>query len=240
MAKILFFAFFSLSILNAATCQTNVRGTITGTGEVVKQEISLEALKGINLGFAGDVILTQGSTQKIVLEGQQNILDNIKREVKNGIWGIYFIQNVRESKDVTVHITLPSLEYAAVSGSGDITSTNKFPNLKELELHVSGSGSISLDYDADDTDVHLSGSGELNLEGSSDELTIAISGSGNVDAAKLKTANSDIHISGSGDASVNASGKLDANISGSGDVEYTGTASVNARISGSGEVTKSN
>ncbi|MEO5906973.1 MAG: DUF2807 domain-containing protein, partial [Saprospiraceae bacterium] len=140
MVKILFFALFSLSLLTAATCQFDFRETITGTGDIVKQEITLEALKGVNLGFAGDVILTHGSTQKIVLEGQQNVLDNIKREVKNGVWVIYFIKDVREAKNVVVHVTLPTLEYAAVSGSGDITSTNKFPNLDEVKLHVSGSG----------------------------------------------------------------------------------------------------
>lgn len=240
MAKILFFAFFSLSLLTEPTCQSDSRGTITGTGDIVKQEITLEALNGVNLGFAGDVILTQGSTQKIVLEGQQNILDNIKREVKNGVWGIYFIQNVREAKNVVVHVTLPSLEYAALSGSGDISSTNKFANLNELELNLTGSGSIALDFDAVDTEVHLSGSGELDLAGSSDEFSIRISGSGDVNAANLKTSNCDVHISGSGDASVNASSKLNTQIAGSGDVKYTGAASVNARISGSGEVSKAN
>ncbi len=240
MAKILFFAFFTISLLSAATCQSDSRGHITGTGEIVKQEITLEALKGVDLGFAGDVILTHGSTQKIVLEGQQNILDNIKREVKNGIWGIYFIKDVRESKNVVVHVTLPSLEYVALSGSGDISSTNKFPNLNELELQLTGSGSIAIDFDADATDIRLSGSGEMDLAGSSDELSIKITGSGNVDAANLKTSNCDVHITGSGDASVNVNTKLETTISGSGDVQYTGAASVNTKISGSGEVSKAN
>ena len=224
----------------SAQCQTNSRGVIKGEGDVVKQVITLPDLKGVNLGFAGDVVLTRGNTQSIELEGQQNILDNIKREVRDGVWQIYFEKNVRESKPVIVRITLPHLEEVSLSGSGSVKSTNHFSNLSELDINVAGSGEISLDYDAAATDLQLSGSGEINLKGTSKSLSVSISGSGNVMASDLKTEDCDIQISGSGDASVNASRDLDTHISGSGDVRYTGSASVDAHISGSGEVRKMN
>jgi Putative auto-transporter adhesin, head GIN domain len=230
--------FIGLLLSCKSDAQSWMQGGIKGEGEVIKQDISIESLKGINLGFDGDVVLTPGSTQKITLEGQKNILDNIKREVKNGNWNITFDKNVRQAKEVTVYITLPTLEELRLSGSGSIRSTGKFSGLNELDIAVSGSGDIHFEYDAHETDLSLSGSGEIELSGTSQSLSIAISGSGEVNAHELVTDDCSIHISGSGDASVHANNNLETHISGSGDVDYSGTASVKTRISGSGDVNK--
>ncbi len=230
--------FVSLLISSNSFAQSWMKGSIKGEGNIVKQDITLEPLKGIDLGFDGDVVLTPGSSQKITLEGQQNILDNIKREVKNGIWHITFDKNVVDAKNLTVYITLPGFEEIGLTGSGNISSSGKFDGLKELKINLSGSGDIKLDYGAQSTDLHLSGSGGIRLSGSCKDLDIAISGSGNVNASDLATDDCEIHISGSGDASVLANKNLETHISGSGDVSYTGSASVTSRISGSGAVRK--
>jgi len=230
---IAFFLFISI------TGSSQIYG-IKGEGDIVKQEIKLESLRGINLGISGDVVLTQGSPQKIVVEGQQNIIDNIEREVKGGLWNIRFDKNVRESKNVTVYITLQDLEEISLTGSGSVRSTNKFAGLDDLDISVVGSGEITLVYEANTTDLNLSGSGSIDLAGTSDELSIAISGSGDVIAGDLKANDCEIQISGSGDARVNVNQTLSAQISGSGDVHYSGNASINSQISGSGEVTKIN
>ncbi len=230
----------ALFFLTGIQCQSSINGFINGEGEVVRQEITLEAFHGLNLGISGDVVITQGSPQKIVLEGQPNILDNIRREVKNGVWKIYFDKDVRQSKSVTIYVTVPKLDEVGLSGNGSIRTTNKVTGIDEMDIHVAGSGNIDLDYTANSTDLNLSGSGKINLSGESRVLSIAISGSGDVIADDLKTDDTSIRISGSGDAMVNANKNLEASISGSGDVRYYGNASVNTRVSGSGEVSKVN
>ncbi len=234
-----FFISVFACILLSIPAQSQVMG-IKGEGPVVTQTITLEALKGIKLAIAGDVILTQGNTQKIEMEGQKNILDNIKRDVKNGVWGIAFDENVRESKQVTIRITLATLEQISLSGSGEISSTNTFSGLTNLDMNLAGSGEIHLAYQAQKSEVNLSGSGEVELSGSSKQFSIKLSGSGEVSAADLKTDTCEVHISGSGDANVHATYQLNSIISGSGDVQYSGSPSVNAKISGSGEVKKIN
>ena len=218
--------------------QSWMKEGIKGEGDVIKQEITLESLRGINLAFDGDVVLTPGSTQKIVLEGQQNILDNIKRDVKDGNWNIGYVKNVHDAKDVTVYIALPGIEQIRLTGSGSIHSTGKFTGLNKVDIEVSGSGDVTFQYDAQSTNMQLSGSGTIEAAGTSNSLMIAISGSGDVKAQDLIADDCTIHISGSGDASVQANRKLESSISGSGDVSYSGTASVTTKISGSGEVSK--
>ena len=213
--------------------------SVSGEGDVVRQEIQLEALHAIGLGISCDVILTQGAPQKIVLEGQQNVLDNIKREVRNGSWTINFERNVHKSRDVKIYITLQDLTDVSVSGSGSISSTNRFKGLKDLELAVSGSGEISLDIEALTVEAAVSGSGDIDLQGSARSIEIAISGSGDVDAQGLQTQHCEIAISGSGDARVYCSESLEAAVSGSGDIGYKGGASmVKAAVHGSGDIKK--
>ena len=212
-------------------------GSIHGEGDIVKQEIQLETLKGVKLGFSGDIILTQGSPQKIVMEGQQNILDNIKREVSDGTWRVNFVKDVRDAKPVKIYITLATLEEAGVSGSGNITSTNTFQNLGDLEIGVSGSGGVDLSVNAGDIETAISGSGDIRLNGSANSLEASVSGSGDIDALGLKTSDCDVSISGSGDVTIYCTSSIETSISGSGDVRYKGDASkVKAFISGSGDV----
>ena len=228
-----------LSFLTAQSVIAQGWGSgIDGEGDVIKQEISLPALKGFDLGFGGDVIVTPGATQKIVIEGQKNIIDNIKRDVSNGTWRISYMKSVDNAKSVTVYITIPTIEYVGLSGSGSVKSTGKFSGLKDIDIAVSGSGDITLDIDAKDTGIRISGSGEIDLSGTTQSLEVAISGSGDVMTKDLVASSCKIQISGSGDAAVYVNGELETHISGSGDVRYRGNASVTAKISGSGEVTK--
>jgi hypothetical protein len=230
--------FAQMVVFNSLSAQSWAKGSISGEGEVVKQEITLSAFDGVSLGFSGDVIIAQGSTQKVVVEGQQNIIDNIRRDVEGGTWKINFIKNVNNAKNVTVYITVPKLDFVGLSGSGSIHSSGRFTGLNQMDVSLSGSGEIKMDYDANATDLHISGSGDIELRGSSNSLEISISGSGDVSAEDLVTSKCDVHISGSGDASVHVNGDLESQISGSGDVHYRGDASVTARISGSGTVSK--
>jgi hypothetical protein len=231
-AALLLFGIFNLTAQNWNT------GSIQGEGEVIKQEISLSSFEGVELGFSGDVMIAQGNTQKVVIEGQQNIIDNIKREVSGGKWKIHFIKNVKNAKPVTVYITVPNLDYVTVNGSGTIKSSGRFKGLKELELIISGSGDIKMDYDAVETKVRISGSGDVEVVGSTKSLDVSISGSGDVVANNLDASRCKVQISGSGDASVMVNGELDAQVYGSGDVRYRGNASVTAKVNGSGEVSK--
>jgi hypothetical protein len=233
----------SIALMIALFC-TSLSGVaqmhqLSGQGDVVKQEIQLETLKGVMLGFSGDVILTQGSPQKIVMEGQQNILDNIKREVRDGVWNITFDKSVKDAKPVRVYITLATINEVGLSGSGKLTTTNTFQNLDDLDIGLSGSGEIDLHVNADEIETAISGSGDILLEGSAESLEVAISGSGNVNAVALRTADCEIAISGSGDATVFCTASLESAISGSGDVRYKGNVpNVKASISGSGDVSE--
>lgn len=229
---------FVALLFTTTACTQNWSGGsgIKGQGPNVTQTLDLSSFDGIGLAISANVMIRQGSPQSVKIEAQQNIIDNLKKEVKDGVWKIGFEKNVRECSDIKIWVTVPSVDQLSISGSGSIIGEGKFSNLGKLSLSISGSGDIKLNADSDNLDVAISGSGDMELAGTSAKTTMRISGSGNISAFDLSTRTCEVRISGSGDSSLSVSESLDVAIAGSGDVYYKGRPSVRSKVSGSGEV----
>lgn len=194
--------------------------TISGKGELVKQKIELDEFTGIGLGIKAVVYLTQGKNYSIEIEAQQNIIDALKKEVKDDQWNISFEDKlrVRNYQQATIWITLPTLTKLAIGGTGEIIGKTPFQNLGNLELSIGGSG-------------------DIQLAGAAKNVTMSIAGSGTIRTDALKVAKATISIAGSGKAYVHLDdGDLDVSVAGSGKVFYKGKARVAAKIAGSGTV----
>lgn len=236
----LFFLSLSLLLLSSSLVvgQNYGYGGIKGEGEVVRGEFNLPTITGIELAICGDVQLIPGASQKVVIEAQQNIMDNIRREVNHGVWEITFVKGVRDAKTVKIYITLPTIEYIALTGSGNVTATAPFPHTNTLDLSLTGSGNVRMEGQAETTNMRLTGSGDVVMSGKTETLRIQITGSGNVSTKNLASTTCRIDISGSGDADVQCNGALEVEISGSGNVHYLGKPTVKANVIGSGDVEK--
>lgn len=202
-----------------------------------KETRDVSTFTGVSLGISGDLYLTQGSPQKVVIQAENN-LDEIETGVRDGVLRIKTDNWNSRIKGVKIWITMPEVEALNVSGSGDIIAETPI-NADELELKVSGSGSIKIpELKGDEIGAAISGSGDLKLAGSADEMELRISGSGSVFAEGLEVSECSIKISGSGSCKIDVTVELDASISGSGRVTYYGNPQIDARISGSGKVRK--
>lgn len=193
----------------------------------------------VSLGVSADLIITQGSSNSLVLEGDADDLEEIETYVKDGKLKIRNESNSwfgNDRDDVKIYVTLVNFKGASVSGSGNITNSN---NLKgdDINLSVSGSGEIQLYVACKSIDAHISGSGEIELQGSSDAIDLHISGSGDLDSIEMEANRLEAHISGSGSAKVHVKDEIDAHISGSGKIRYKGNPSkIREKVSGSGSV----
>jgi len=228
----------SLSVFFLTESCTQNRGwsQVRGEGNIVEKTLKLDDFEGIKLTISGDVFLTQGSKQSVRISAQQNIIDLIETDVNNGVWKIKTSQNIHKHEPIKIYITVPSLNYAHISGSGDIVTENKFTNIERLKVGISGSGGLQINAEAQTVDAHISGSGDIDLSGRTDELELHISGSGDIDADDMTSQAADVHISGSGGCRLHADKELNVHVSGSGDVYYSGNPSVQSRISGSGDL----
>ena len=209
---------------------------LKGEGPVISEEIDIPRIRGIVLRNSADIVLTQGDRQRMVVEGQRNIIDNLRTEVSNGILYISNKRPVWRTKPMNIRIRMDELSLLRLSGSGDVESENSFTDLKDLELRLSGSGSISLSIEADEVYTGISGSGSIRLEGEAHKAEYRISGSGGIYAENLEAERVYARITGSGSIKLYAEDELEARIGGSGSIYYDGNPRVNKRISGSGGV----
>ena len=210
-----------------------------GEGEVETFELEMNDFKGVDLKIAADVYITQGNEQKVLVEGQQNIVDLLELDIQDKVWDIELDECIRDYEELRIFITLPEIDYLAISGSGDLYGENIF-EVNDIDLRISGSGDMKATVDAKYVDARISGSGNMRLKGITEEFDFRISGSGDFKAFELESLVGDIRISGSGDAEVWVQDELDIKISGSGDVYYRGYPILNVNITGSGDVRDAN
>ncbi|MCD4790625.1 MAG: DUF2807 domain-containing protein [Bacteroidales bacterium] len=213
---------------------------IKGQGPVVSQSFDLLPIEGIALSIDADIVLTQGDSQQVRIEAQQNIINNIEKYVLCGIWEIGYYNPVTNHVGVKIYITSPVINNILISGSGNVESTDIYSDSTNVFLTISGSGNIYFHTIAYLLESEISGSGQIYLTGSAFEHHIHISGSGNVKSFNLETYNTCITISGSGNSEVQVENLLNVIISGSGNVYYIGNPQINATISGSGGIYNSN
>lgn len=232
-------ALIALALI-VSSCGKNNRN-IKGTGPVVEESFNFPPISGTALSIDGNVIVTPGDSQTVRIQGQQNIIDNIEKNVSNdGVWRIGYYTSVRNHAGITIYITTPHYDYATISGSGNTETMGYFSDTTNVYTNISGSGNIIMYNHANIIESEISGSGNMLLYGTANTQYINISGSGNVSSFGLETYESYVKISGSGNSQVNVEHYLDVNISGSGSVYYLGNPEMSVNISGSGAVINSN
>jgi len=210
--------------------------TVDGNGVVVSQTRAVSGFDKVSVSGPGELTVSQGSEESLVIETDDNLLPLIRSEVSGGhLWIGPRDVNVRPTKGIRYQLKLKNLNALALSGSihadlGRIRTEN-------LTLRISGSGRAEASQlEARQLSVHISGSGRTEMAGRVEGQEIRISGSGRHDASELKSNQATADISGSGRARINVKDTLKAKVSGSGSVEYYGSPRVTRSVSGSGHV----
>ena len=233
--------------LGIALCTIAVTNAqkIKGNGNIVTIERSTDDYDAIAVSGWFNVILVDGQEGKLSIEGDENLLEYIKTEVKEGKLVIkvkkgYNLQPSSWKKDGGIYVTVPveSVNEVTLSGSGDIVG-KKTISASEFSTNMSGSGDITLDVESKTVSASMSGSGDINLSGTTEVFDVQISGSGDIEAYDLIADTVDASISGSADIKVTANKMLKARVSGSGDIHYRGDATkLDTKSSGSGDITR--
>ncbi len=206
-----------------------------------RQTREVSDFSGLNFGVSGTVIVEQGNTFSVILEGDEDYLEDIRTTVRGDILVISLNQDrwiSYNNRKITAYVTMPEIESLGVSGSGKMIAEKNVKS-NDLDLNVSGSGNIEMkDLNAVSLDCGISGSGSIELTGEAESGEMSISGSGHFRGESFRLQRVDVSIAGSGNCRVNVEDRLEARVSGSGDIYYSGNPSIDARVSGSGKVRK--
>lgn len=230
---------------------------------VVTENFDLDDFDKVELQASYDVIIKQGTTQEVMVEGQQNLIDRVEMNVSNGNLKLDLQNGSYRNMDLKVHITVPTLEKVFNDGSGDITieefeaenleflikgsgnidATDAIIVSNKMIMEIDGSGDMELkDLITDDVQAIISGSGNLEIkDGSTKDLETHNSGSGDMKLYDFESDDCIVTSNGSGDTRVKVMNTLDVQLTGSGDVKYKGNpATVDVDDTGSGDVIDAN
>jgi predicted small secreted protein len=229
-----------VSSITLTSCDVTGQNRVKGSGNVTKQERSVDAFKELSVRGSMDVYITQGPAKAAVIEAEDNLIPFIEfeREGDKLIVRQKRHTNLNNTRPIKVFLSTPELESIGLAGSGNIKLENKFSNNTHMKLSVSGSGDFNGVINSPNVDADIAGSGNITVEGETRELDVDIAGSGNFKGQELHSEKAGVTIAGSGDASIHASVSLDAKIAGSGDVHYKGNPQVSSKVAGSGSVRK--
>ncbi|MEM1339518.1 MAG: head GIN domain-containing protein [Bacteroidota bacterium] len=214
---------------------------VKGNGKIVTVERSVGAYDYVALAGWFDVELVDGEEGELTLQGEENLLEYIKTEVKDGKLTIKQKKgvNLRPSswnEGIIITVPVESVDGVSLSGSGDIVSKTTLTS-DNFKTSISGSGDITLQVEAKSIDASMSGSGDINLSGKATDFEVSVSGSGDIKAYDLSAEFVDAQVSGSADIRVTANQMLKARVSGSGDIRYKGNPKkIDTKSSGSGDI----
>lgn len=208
------------------------------TDGVRLSELDMSGPAPTSLALLGpdDVILSEGDTLDITVEGDANATEALRFERDGGDLAIGRAQTWSGSgSKATIRVTMPPPREIALAGSGSITAPAVAPS---AELDIAGSGSIDVAMiEADRLEVNIGGSGIATAAGRAKTLEVSVAGSGDVRLAKLMADTVEISIAGSGDVELGSDGTVEASIAGSGDVVVRGNATCSVSAVGSGTLT---
>jgi hypothetical protein len=210
---------------------------IYGSGPLISEQRSAGRFTAVSNATEARVEILQGSTERIRVRAQENILPHVRTEVSAGMLRIYHDPGVilRPSDAIVVELDVRTLERINVSGSGNVSAP--LLDARRLEVVASGSGDVRLpSLLGDSIIVEHSGSGEVFATGNVSRLRVVQSGAGRVESRELQALHGDVTISGSGPATVRVRDSLRARLSGAGSLRYYGNPTVQQTVTGSGRV----
>lgn len=210
---------------------------IRGSGVIGSEKREITGFKKITININASIYIKQDGKYDINIEAEDNILPNIRTQLKKDELIISARRCFVRHEPVKIYITSPEFQKINLTSSGKIIGENII-NSPKLEIEINGSGNVDLELDIQKLITKLFGHGKITLAGNATDHKIILTGSGIINADELDSDFALVNLSGSGKCRLNVKEKLNINISGSGIVEYYGSPVINSNISGSGKVRK--
>lgn len=237
MRKTIFILTILLTALVIGACGININVDLDqGSGNVVKETRDVNNFDRLDLSGIGDVTLIQGDEESLEIEAEDNVIEHITTEVRDGTLYIGINRRaVLPTKPVKFIVKMHEIRGVDTKGVSNLKSNSIVTD--QLEINISGTGNIELEELTCDTLlINVSGAGNFQAAGKVTDQKVTLSGAGNYQGENLQSKNTDVTISGLGRVTLWATENLNVTISGTGGVDYYGSPHISQQVSGLGKV----
>lgn len=181
----------------------NFKG-VKGSGNTATDARNASGFKGVDVGGVFQVEITAQKEFGVEVEADDNLLQYIKTDVRNGVLYIETSKKIAPIGPIRVRVNAPEIEHLDVSGVANVTAN---------------------DIKASEFGIDSSGASKVKVSGEAGTLTVDVSGATKIDAENFQVGDANIDASGASGVTLNVSGELKADASGASKILYTGTPS---------------
>ncbi|MBS1742829.1 MAG: DUF2807 domain-containing protein [Bacteroidetes bacterium] len=232
MKKIFFLAFLPVVF---ASCMLK-----KGSGNIVKETRNIESFTGLSVGGGFTVEISNGATQNVVVEADDNLMKYVEMNVSGGELKVKLAHVSVTDAHLKLLITVPEINRIAASAGCVVVSKTELKSASAMKLAASAGSDIKVNLDAPEVSADASSGSEINISGRTKTFRAESSSGSTLSASDLLSETTEAKASSGASAHVYASVKLDAKASSGGDIVYKGgAASVIKEENSGGSVHKS-
>ena len=182
-----------------------------------------ESFHGIKVCNGIDLYLNQGNSEKITVEADPDIIDDLVTVVEDGILKIYMKKDHiwRWRTTRKVYVTVKELDMLDASSGSDVESRTPL-QMRVLKIEASSGSDIELEVNAGELYLKTSSGSDANIKGTTDFFKASSSSGSDLNAAELKTKVCEVSASSGSDMSVYVTERIKAKASTGADIRYKG------------------
>ena len=212
---------------------------VKGNGNVMTESRTLDtSFHSIHASEGLDVYLTQGNSESIEVQADENLHDIIITEVKDGVLHIHTDENIAHSSAKKVMVEFDDIEKITSTSGSDVYSTNTI-KADRLELKSTSGSDMELEIDAETIVCKATSGSDLRLSGTTNRFSAESTSGSDIKAAKLKAKITDAKATSGSDITLYSSEELTAKATSGGDITYYGNPNkVNKSDNVSGSIRK--
>jgi len=205
---------------------------MAANGNSDKTEIrNVSSFNGIKVSTGIDLYITMGTVEEVKIVAEDDIIDNLITEVKDGTLRIYMKQSNNwfnwNSGNQTrkAYVTVKELQKIDASSGSDVQSENMLKG-ENLEVKASSGSDVTLDIYYKSFSLDTSSGSDAKISGKTKNFKAEASSGSDINAQDLESSICRVSVSSGSDASVNVTDELYAKASSGADVRYYGNPQV--------------
>lgn len=176
-----------------------------------------------------DLYLTMGNSEEVKIVADDDLIDELVTEVKDGTLRIYMkrtnLFNWGFNKTRKAYVTVKELEKIDASSGSDVKSENTLKG-ESLKVEASSGSDVELDLIYKNIILDTSSGSDAKLIGKAKTFNAEASSGSDIMARELETSICKVKASSGSDITVNVSDELYAKASSGADVRYYGNPNI--------------
>ena len=198
---------------------------------------------GIDASSVFDITVSKGATESLVIEADDNVMQYVRSEVRNGVLHLYLDRaadrNLRNIRTLKASVVMKDLDKVSLSGVSKLTTNDLFtPN--SFTGNCSGVSNLTVNVNTGTLNIEASGVSKIQLKANvTGDAKLSVSGTSNTQA-ELKAQN--VRSNSSGTSKIDLTGSatdIRIEVSGTSKFQAENFTVKNATVnsSGAGNVT---